>query len=105
VTPHVWGHECGDVDDAKVANAYGRWADRLYLSIAVLLLPVAVGDLVVWMTGGSLMSLLGPMALFSLCIAYLDQRRRFRRSLRAGDSRPRSASDTGRWEQPDLHPL
>jgi hypothetical protein len=98
--PHAWGHECDDADDAKVANAYGRWADRLYLSLAVLFLPVAIGDLVVWMTGGSLMSLLGPTALFSLCIAYLDQRRRFRRSLRAG-SRPGS----GRWEQPDLQPL
>ncbi|HEY7916006.1 MAG TPA: hypothetical protein VIC86_03420 [Acidimicrobiales bacterium] len=101
--PHAWGHECDDADDAKVANAYGRWADRLYLSFAALFLPVAIGDLVVWMTGGSLMSLLGPTALFCLCIAYLDKRRRFRRSVRAGGSRSRPGA--GRWEQPDLHPL
>jgi hypothetical protein len=103
--PHAWGHGCDDADDALVANAYGRWADRFYLSIAVLFLPVAIGDLVVWMTGGSLMSLLGPTALFGLCVAYLGQRRRFRRSLRTARPPSRTGSGTGRWEQPDLHAL
>ncbi len=99
------GHECADPDDAHVADAYGQWADRLYASIAVLLVPVAIGDFVVWLTGGSLMSLLGPAGLLGLCIAYLHRRRQFRRSVRAGRSQTPHASMAGRWKQMDSHPL
>jgi hypothetical protein len=70
-----------------VANAYGQWADRLYLCLAALFLPGAVGDFIVWVATGSLVSLLGPTMLLGLCIAYLNLRRRFRRSVRVADSR------------------
>jgi hypothetical protein len=77
-----WHQGVEDPDAAQVANAYGQWVDRLYLSIACLFLPGAVGDFIVWLTARSVMSLLGPITLLGVCVAYLDQRRRFRRSLR-----------------------
>ncbi len=74
-----WGREAGDSRDALVASAYGRWVDRFYVGLGVLLLPVAVGDLVTYALSGAPVSLAGPVAMVLLCAAYLRIRRRFRR--------------------------
>ncbi len=63
-----------------MANAYGQWVDRFYLSLGLLLLPIATGDLITWMISGAPAGLVGPAAMLALCIAYLRLRRRFRRS-------------------------
>ncbi len=63
-----------------MADAYGHWVDRFYLSLGLLLLPIATGDLVTWMISGAPVGLVGPAAMLALCIAYLRLRRRFRRS-------------------------
>jgi hypothetical protein len=86
-TARGWDQGAGAPEDAQVANAYGQWADRLYLCLAVLFLPGAVGDFFIWVGTGSLISLLGPAMLLGLCIAYLNLRRRFRRSVRVADAR------------------
>jgi hypothetical protein len=59
----------------------------VYLCLAALFLPGAIGDFFLWVDTGSLISLLGPAMLLGLCIAYLNLRRRFRRSVRVADAR------------------
>jgi hypothetical protein len=86
-TARGWDQGAVAPEDAQVANAYGQWADRLYLCLAVLFLPGAVGDFFLWVDTGSLISLLGPAMLLGLGIAYLNLRWRFRRSVRVADAR------------------
>jgi hypothetical protein len=102
VVARGWGQDMDDPGDAQVANAYGQWADRLFLCIAFLFLPGAVGDFVLWVTSRSLMTLLGPATLLVLCVAYLELRRRFRRSGPATEvpdrhRSQRSGEQTGTW--------
>jgi hypothetical protein len=82
VSARGWDRGIDSRVDAQVANAYGQWVDRLYLGVAMLIVPVAVGDFIVWVNTGSALGLLGPLALLSLCIAYLALRRWFRLSAR-----------------------
>jgi hypothetical protein len=77
-----WSQGVEDPHEAEVATAYGQWADRLYLNLACLFVCVAVADLVMWAVSRSPASLLGPVSLLILCLAYLNKRRRFRRSVR-----------------------